>query len=116
MEERNLELLDEVIKNRLEKAQHPDVESEEKKHAFKEAMEALSKKIEFAKVEASHKEAKTDRWIQVGTFAAGLIVAPIIKQLIDRSNMKALCNFEKDYTFTTSFGRGFSSYLSRFTK
>lgn len=138
MAEQIMELLDEAIKNRLEKAKQSDVESEDEKHAFKEAMIAIDKKIEYTKLETSHneqlmkaeiekeknlreeevkvKEAKKDRWVQIGTFVAGLIIAPIIGQIIDRSNMKTLCNFEKDYTFTTSFGRGLASKVSRFKK
>lgn len=138
MTKENMELLDEVIKNRLEQVQYSDAESKEDIHAFKEAMEALSKRIELEKIEASHQEqirkieiekernlhddavkveeAKKDRWLQIALFAGGAVIVPIVGYVIDRSNMKALCNFEKDYTFTTSFGRGFASKLSRFKR
>lgn len=138
MKKRIMELIDEAIINRLEEVQHSDEESEHDKNALKETKDLMNMRIELEKLEVSHQEqlkkmeiekerslceeevkveeAKKDRWVQIGICAAGVVLTPIIAFVIDRSNMKALCNFEKDYTFTTSFGRGFASKVSRFKK
>lgn len=135
MTERNNELLDQVIENRLEQVLYPDASSEEDKHAFKEAMEALNKKIELEKIETSHRdqitklemekernhrdeivkieEAKRDRIVQIGLFVGGAVLSPLIERWIKTGYAKMLCEFEKDYTFTTSAGRALSS-LFRF--
>ena len=137
MDEQNKELLDKVIKDRLEHALGNTTETEEDKQAFKEAMDALSKRIELEKIETSHREqnkkmeieknkdlrnekikiseANKDRIIQIGTFTAGLFLGPIIESLVKKGYAKMLCEFEKDYTFTTSAGRALSG-LFRFKK
>lgn len=127
MTKRNMELLDEVIKNRLEQVQHPNAESEEDKQAFREAMEALNKRIELEKIEAARQEqisnevvkveeSKKDRWLQIILFAGTAILVPVVQHISTSSHMKKLCNFEKDYTFTTSAGRSLASGLFRFKK
>lgn len=119
MKDQIKELLDKAIVNRLEEVQHSDEESEHDKNALKEAKELVAMKVELEKLDEQDvkiAEAKKDRWVQIGTCAAGIIVTPIIAFVIDRAHMKTLCNFEKDYTFTTSFGRGLASKLSRFKK
>ena len=138
MTKENEALLDEVIRTRLEQAQYPDAESEEDKHAFKEAMEALNKQIELKKIEVAHleqikkmemekeqhlrdeivkvEEAKKDRWIQIALFVGGALLVPAVDHLRTSNYIKKLCTFEKDYTFTTSAGRGLASSLFRFKK
>ena len=138
MTKENEALLNEVIKNRLEQVQYPDAESDEDKHAFKEAMEALNKMIELKKIEVSHQEqvermkmeeeqhlrdetvkvaeAKKDRWVQIALFVGGALLVPAVDHLRTNNYIKKLCNFEKDYTFTTSAGRGLTSSLFRFKK
>lgn len=120
MENQIKELLDKAIITRLEEVQYSDEESEHDKNALKETKDLMQMKIELEKLEASRQdqveEAKKDRWVQIGLGAAGIVLTPIIAYIIDRSHMKALCNFEKDYTFTTSFGRGLASKLARFKK
>lgn len=137
MNERNKELLSEVIEDRLERALNSPGDSEEDKYAFNEAMTAIGKQIELDKIEASRQEqirklnadeinrvrddefkkseARTDRFIQIGIFAAGLVIAPLIEVATKKSYAKLLCEFEKDYTFTTSAGRALSG-LFRFKK
>ena len=134
----NMYLLDKVIKNRLEQVQQPDGGSDEDKQAFREAMEALNKKIELEKIEVSHLEqikrmemekeqnlrdeivkvgeAKKDRWVQIFLFVGGALLVPAVDHLRTNNYIKKLCNFEKDYTFTTSAGRGLTSSLFRFKK
>ena len=144
MDDKNRELLEGVIEERLRLVQFADPENEVNKAMFKEAMEALSKQIEFDKIDASHKEqveklkienerlkaeceknlrdetakkkeAAKDRWVQIGIFGAGLVVAPIIEHVSKKGFARYICEFEKDYTFTTSPGRSLSS-LFRFKK
>lgn len=137
MDIKNRELLEGVIEERLRLVQFADPENEVNKAMFKEAMEALSKQIEFDKIDASHEEqlkkmeieheknlrdeaarkseAKKDRWVQIATFGAGLVVAPFIEHISKKAFARYICEFEKDYTFTTSAGRSLSS-LFRFKK
>ena len=144
MEDKNRELLESVIEDRLRRAQLSDPDNEGDKQVFKEAIEALKMKVELEKIDASHQEqleklkienerlkveceknlrdeaakkteAKKDRWVQIGIFGAGLIVAPIIEHISKKGFARYICEFEKDYTFTTSPGRSLSG-LFRFKK
>ena len=56
MENENRILLDKVIKDRLEVALNSSADGEEAKQAFKEAMDAVSKRIEFDKIDVAHEE------------------------------------------------------------
>lgn len=138
MSERIKELLDEAIINRLEEVQYSDEESEHDKNALKEAKDLMNMKIELEKIEASHEEqlmkmemekerslreeevkveeAKKDRWIQIGLTIGGALLSLVGKHVSDSIQMKKLCNFEKDYTFTTTAGRSFASGLFRSKK
>ena len=113
----NIKLLEDVIKNRLEIAEH-DVESEESKRAFKEAMEAIDRMIQIEKIEVSRKteeeQKKNDifRIIEVAGVPVGLFV---LDCLFKRYYMRTVCNFEKDYTFTTTPGKSISG-LFKFKK
>ena len=124
MDEKNRELLGKVIENRLERALFTD--SEEDDRAFKEAMDAVGKQIEIDKMKAEEeknlreeetkkKEARIDRIVQIAIFGSGLILGPIIEIACKKGYAKMLCEFEKDYTFTTTAGRGLSN-LFRFKK
>lgn len=137
MNEENKALLSELIKTRLEKVRAKPSESDEDKLAFKEAMDALSKQIELEKIEVSHQEqvkkmeseekwnsrnetvkiseANKDRYVQIAIFVAGMVVSPFIERQVKMSYAKLLCEFEKDYSFTTSAGRSLSG-LFRFKK
>ena len=137
METVNKELLSKVIENRLKGALEPTAENGNDSRAFKEAMDAVSKQIELDRVEATRQEqaerlkmedeknlrdeaakaseAKKDRIVQIGIFAAGLILSPIIETACKRGYARMLCEFEKDYTFTTTAGRQLSG-LFRFKK
>lgn len=128
----NIKLLEDVIKNRLEITED-DVESEESKRAFKEAMEAIDKmiqleKLEVSKLEVENKERlerekfeksnreqkKNDilRIVEVVAVPVGLFVMDC---LFKRYYMRSVCNFEKDYTFTTTPGKSISG-LFKFKK
>lgn len=103
----NRTLLAEVTKKRLEEALS-EGDDEKREIAFKEAMVAVEKEIEIEKN-------KTDRIIQIGTFSAGLVLTPLVDFAFKKAFAKMLCEFEKDYTFTTTAGRSLSS-LFRFKK
>lgn len=137
MDGQNKELLNKVLTNRLTKVLSTQTETEEDKQAFKEAMDASSRLIEIEKIEVSHREAvekmeaeekrdlrnetvkiseaQKDRIVQVGIFVAGMVVSPLIERWVKMGYAKVLCEFEKDYTFTTAAGKSLSG-LFRFKK
>lgn len=144
MDDKNKALLNDVIKDRLDRVLISDPENEGDKQIFKEAMEAINKQIELDKIQTSHEEqleklkmeneklkaenekhlrdeaakkseAKKDRWVQIGLFAGGLLLGEGIDYAKKMGFARHICDFEKDYTFTTSAGRGLSS-LFRFKK
>lgn len=136
MEDQNKILLTKVIENRLERALN-DEGGEGDRLAFKEAMEAVSKQIELERVELSHEEAiakmkidedknfrdemaarekeQKDRMVQIGIFAAGLLAGPVIEVITKTIYANKICKLEQFETFTTSAGRGISSWF-RFRK
>lgn len=133
MENENRVLLSRVINDRLEASLNPIIGSDEAKQAFKDAMEALDKQIEFDKIDVSHEEQvakmkmeeeknlrdeaaneeklRKDRMIQIGIFAAGLIATPIIEVVTKTIYANKICRLEQFETFTTSAGRGISSWF-----
>lgn len=144
MDNKNRVLLESVIEDRLRRSELADLTKEEDKQAFKEAMDALSKQIELDKIDASHQEqleklkienerlkaeceknlrdeaarkseAKKDRWVQIGTFGAGLLLGPTLEYFFKAGLTRYICEFEKDYTFITTPGRSLSG-LFRFKK
>lgn len=113
----NKQLLEEVIQDRLVKAQA--MNSEEAEIAFGQAMEAIDRRLELSKIEASHdeqldkqelakKEAR-NTWIIRGVeIGATCLAVPVVQYCCNKGFAKLMCNFEKDYTFTTSAGRSLS--------
>ena len=130
MNEENRELLEAVIKDRLEGAMQLAPDSNEAKSAFEEAMAAIDRQNEISKMEISHQESvekrkaedefkkKESKWnviLRVAEVAAvplGLCVINIVSR---NQFAKMICNFEKDYTFTTTLGRSIGSFF-RFGK
>ena len=109
------ELLETVIKDRLETANSKTADAEVRKSSFREAMDGIDRLIELEKTESSKKEQRFSpiiKFIEVGAIPAGLLV---IDFLCKRSHTTRICNFEKDYTFTTTPGRSLSG-LFRFKK
>lgn len=104
-------LLEEVIKENLKIARDYEIGCEEQSKAFKQAMEAIDRCIELDKIEDKKKEQKENKlvkYIEIAVIPAGLI---ILDYAFKRSFMKSVCNFEKDYTFTTTPGRSISSFF-----
>lgn len=128
--ETNKELLDQVIEGSLIDVQDHDVCSEPHNKAFKEAMEAYDRRIELEKIEEKQKELtlkereldlrekelankeksekgnKVLKYIEIIAVPIGVLT---LDYVFKRSFMKSVCNFEKDYTFTTTPGKSISS-------
>lgn len=144
MDNKNRELLESVIEERLTRVRIAEPGNEEDAQAFEEAMAALDKAIELYRLEASHdeqieklkienerlkveneknlrdeaakkKEAKNDRIVQVVTFGAGLVLGPTIDYFFKSGFARYICEFEKDYNFITTPGKSLSS-IFRFNK
>ena len=107
----NKDLLEKVIKDRLESSLSKGLDPEEKKQAFKEAMEAMDRKTELEKIESAKTEQKTNRFVKVIEVAAVPVGLLTIENLFKFKFMKNVCHFEKDYTFTTTPGRSLSSWF-----
>lgn len=103
MNEKNKALLELVIKDRLEKSLKNDEESAE---YFDQAMEAIDRSVELEK----QKKDKIVKCLEIGAL---VIAAPLIEAGCRKAFAEMICNFEKDYTFTTSAGRSLTS-LFRF--
>ena len=119
MDEKNRELLSKVTESRLKKALVSTGDDEADKVAFKEAMDAVSKELELEKLqseaETKKAEARKDRTVRFVVLGAEIIAVPLIDFICKKRYARMLCEFEKDYTFTTTAGRGLSS-LFRFKK
>lgn len=96
MKKENKALLDEVIKDRLEKSLDEDAENREE--AFKEAMDAIDRQNELDKN-------NKDRIVKIVEIGAAIIAVPLIDAGCKKAFAKLICEFEKDYTFTTSAGK-----------
>ena len=108
----NKKLLEKVIEDRLETSLNQEVDAEERKQALKEAMEATDRQIQIEKIESSRKEDKKNKILKC--VEIGIPVALFALDCVFKIHyMKKVCNFEKDYTFTTTPGKGIGS-LFRF--
>lgn len=125
MDKDNEKLLNEVINDRLAGA--VGYESfEDRSASLDQAMKAIDRQVELTKLEDARNEKlrneqfkmeearkdRTIRWVEViGT----LVLAPTIDYVVKNKFATRICNFEKDYTFTTQAGRSLSN-LFRFKK
>ena len=103
MRDVNKQLLENVIKDRLEKSL---VDSDNSAEYFEQAMEAIDRSVELEK----QKKEKLIKALEIGAL---VIAAPLIEAGCRKVFAEMICNFEKDYTFTTSAGRSLTS-LFRF--
>lgn len=140
---KDLTTLEDVIEQRLGDAyDYADCEDGDK--AFKEAMTAIDRYIALKKIENADKECELNskleeekyrsnlkleeekfehskkeqskRWITELAIGVGIPVALFIGDCLFKTYyMKSVCNFEKDYTFTTTPGKGISG-LFKFKK
>ena len=128
------ELLEKVMNDRLTKAIDERLDPEERSKALEEGLEVadryiqlekieldesiqlrkieLDESIQLRKIEDTEKENNKNRTIKYIEVAVpvGLL---ILDGLFKRYFMRQVCNFEKDYTFTTTPGRSISG-LFRF--
>lgn len=125
MNKDNEKLLNEVINDRLAGAVGCD-SFEDRSASLDQAMKAIDRQVELTKLEDARNEKlrneqfkmeearkdRTIRWVEViGTLA----LAPVIDYVVKNKFATRICNFEKDYTFTTQAGRSLSN-LFRFKK
>ena len=117
MNKKNKQLLEEVIQKRLELALKAEGEISEA--AFEEAMEAIDRQtaIDKIKLEALNNQDKMqvdknrdrrDSVIKCLEIGATFIVTPILTAKVNKSFAHMLCEFEKDYNFTTTAGKSLS--------
>lgn len=105
------ELLEETVKNRLEQVAGDDVTEEEKKQAFDEAMKAADRVIEIEKVEAEKDGKKTNKILKYVEMVAVPVGLATLDYIFKTRFATRICNFEKDYTFTTQAGRSVSQFF-----
>lgn len=106
MNKDNKKLLEEVINNRLNKSLGED--TDEAKAAFEEAMQAIDRQAELDK----GKNEKIMKLVEIG---AAIVVAPLIEAGCKKAFARMICEFEKDYSFTTTAGKTLSA-LFKFKK
>lgn len=108
------ELLMQDNKNNAESERQAEAQDHEfnlevikQKYKLKEAN--ITKKIEEAKIKLENDQAAKDRLIKCGEIALAVIVTPMIEAGCKKAFAKMICDFEKDYNFTTMAGRSLSS-------
>ena len=108
------ELLMQDNKNNAESERQADAQDHEfnlevikQKYKMKELN--VTKKIEEAKMKLENDQAAKDRLIKCGEIALAVIVTPMIEAGCKKAFAKMICDFEKDYNFTTMAGRSLSS-------
>lgn len=106
MRKDNKMLLQEVINDRLNRSLSDD--SEEAKVAFNEAMEAIDRQQTLDKD-------KKDAIIKAVEIGAAVLLAPLVEAGCKKAFAHMLCEFEKDYNFTTMAGKSLSG-LFKFRK
>lgn len=99
MNKKNKELLSKVIETKLQESMSDD--EKVRSESFDAAMKAIDRQIEL------DKNCK-DRIIKCVEIGAAIIATPLIEAGIRKAFAKTICEFEKDYTFTTSAGKSLS--------
>lgn len=123
MNKENRKLLDEVIFSRLEYVSTYTDADDNETEAFRQAMEAIDRQIKISELDASadeqikkqdqsKEEAKKDRLVKLVEICAVPLVLVGVQYICNMRYAKVLCNFEKDYTFTTSAGRAMSKFFN----
>ena len=85
--------------------------TDEYKAVHEELLKALEVMNETTKIEDSRRGAKTDTVVKVTTFAAGLVLTPVITTFCQRSLAKFIGTIEQMETFTSTAGRSMSSWF-----
>lgn len=124
MRKENRELLEEVLKDRLEVANQAEAGSEESTAALKEAMDIVDRiqKLDNNEIDKQRHireekaKAKTDKvmfWVHVGEIAATTVVVPTLYYVFNSGFARQVCEFEKDYSFTTGAGQAVRGLFSK---
>lgn len=103
------QLLEAVVKDRLEKAASMTLSQEDREAAFKEAMAATDRLTELEKVERDKPVLPV--WVKYVEIVGVPIVLGAVDYGFKKGFAKYICNFEKDYTFTTQAGRSLSQFF-----
>ena len=85
--------------------------TEEYEQVLSVIMKAKAGENEIVKIEADREAAKRDLVVKIGTFTAGLVLAPVIDTLCKRSLAKFIGTVEQMETFTSTPGRSMSSWF-----
>lgn len=96
----------------VEKFEH-EVFMDKMKHDHEVMLEKLRHELDAQKLKQETKKDKRDTIMKVVEIGAIVVAAPLIEAGCRKAFAELLCNFEKDYTFTTTAGRSLSS-LFRF--
>lgn len=94
---------------RQSEAQDHEFNLEVIKQKYKMKELNVTKKIEEAKMKLENDQAAKDRLIKCGEIALAVIVTPMIEAGCKKAFAKMICDFEKDYNFTTMAGRSLST-------
>ena len=126
MDDQNRKLLMKANKACLETALEHGLDTEEGQKAYQLAMTGYDRDTKLTEIdvkvadlkaqnEQKEKESKRNFAIRGAEIAAMVVLTPIVEYVTKKGFAKLMCNFEKDYTFTTTAGRSLSS-LFRFKK
>ena len=99
--------------------QNFEISREEKRQSFESIRDdknikcemdkkAIDKDIELAKIKSQKDSNRTEKAIKLIEIGATLVVAPLIGLKCNTLFAKTICEFEKDYTFTTTAGKTLS--------
>ena len=125
-DEKQRELLREVVRARLEAVLESNADEEGVQEAFDQAMEAIDRDIEIAKIEASKeellvkkeqlkKEGRREIAIRCVEIGAATVIAPIVYYCTNKGFARLICEFEKNDYFSCSAGKSLSK-LFKFGK
>lgn len=111
----NKKLLEEANKNLLKTASELGFESEDGKKAYEMAMRGLELESAMDEKELKKKDSKMNVILRCIEIGGTIIIIPVIDYICKDKFARRICNFEKDYSFTTTPGRALGS-LFRFKK
>lgn len=98
MNRKNKELLNELIAIKLQKEAEFTKTNNKSSDDYDNLMKAIEKATKLKDIDDQSKH----KYIALAT---GIIVTPMIDYGVKKVLAKMLCEFEKDYTFTTSAGK-----------
>ena len=106
-----IELLEKVVRDRLKVACDESKSEDERKAAFDEAMKAVEQLDSLKKTESDTKDKKLGLVFKAIEIAAVPVVMTFVDYAMKMRFTKIICNFEKDYSFTTQAGRSVSQFF-----